>query len=182
MKLAGFLVGAGLAGVAVFAFSSWRDISDDDRLTALLSDHCLPFVIEGIEPFGGLGRTPGVYDTVEPRLSEGNLSLLYDGRFAGEWGLEEVEGRPTRVCAVQPAYADGTVAAFQVDPDDFVPRYTAVLARTRDVQPEVNRIEDGPRSLGWFTDPSQRDTGLRVLMIVSPGLVTDVLVLNDLPE
>lgn len=183
MKRLGFLTGAVLAGIGVFLFNQWRHVSDDDRLIAVLADHCLPYVQAGEIPFQDIGRSPGVYDAidVDERLQNGGARLIYDLRFMAQWGETEDADGPVRVCRVDPTYGENTVAAFEVDPDGFVERYTDVLSVDEPLIPQADAVTTGPTVFGWYGGDRPQDEGLRVVFGVSPGLVSSVLVGRDLP-
>ena len=184
-KVLGLITGAAIAGVVLAGVSAWRHVSDDDRLSELLADHCLPYVRTGATPFEGLGRTPGVYDVVDLRegVEAGGVVLLYDARFVAQWGILRSAGNPTiRLCDVKPTYAANTVAGFAVNPDGFIERYSSVVAPNGDLAPEIDTLRDGPRTLGWVDAGGRPDRGLRVVMVASPGLVSSALAVNDLAD
>lgn len=132
MKRLGFLTGAVLAAVGVFVFHTLRAVDDDDRLMAALAEECLPYVFGGQDvPFENLGRSPGVYDVVDvdDRVTGGGLRLIHDLRFLAQWGVVETAVGAVRICEVNPTFGENTIAAFEVDPDGFVGRYTDVIGR-----------------------------------------------------
>ncbi len=177
-KVLGFVAGAVIAAAAVFTFNTWRHVSDDDRLETVLRDHCIPYALSGTKPFKNLGRAPGVYDNVELRdgVEQGGAALIYDNRFVATWGIFD----GIRFCDVKPTFGSGTVAAFEVEPDGFVDRTTTLLAEFEPLEPELDAVTDGPRTLGWFGIDRAQDEGLRVLMVVSPGLVSSVIAVTNL--
>ncbi|MCF2904756.1 hypothetical protein L0666_07135 [Octadecabacter sp. CECT 8868] len=184
MKLAGFLVGAGVAGIGVYAFNVLTTVTDDDLLSTYLSDHCLPYVLTGATPFADIGRTPGVYDELEvsENLENAGAAILENNRFVAEWGEAENPSDPTsqlRVCTVEVSYAENSVAGFAVDQDGFVDRYTDVIAIAEPLVPEVDALTDGPRTLGWYGADRDAFEGLRVVMIASPGRVSSFVVVGD---
>jgi len=181
VKLAGFIVGAVVAAVGVTAFNTWRHVSDDDRLTRYLADHCLPFATGGDAPFDDLGRAPGVYDDFQSRddLRDGGVRLLEGNRFAAQWGYLDNEGpnndQVLRFCGVKATYAENTVSGFEVEPDGFVGRYSDVITAFGLLQPEEDTLTTGPRTFGWFETEAE---GLRVIMTASPGLVSGFIVVS----
>lgn len=184
-KVLGLITGAAVAGVVITAIGVWRHVSDDDRLTEVLADHCLPYVRTGATPFDGMGRSPGVYDVVDLRegIEDGGAVLLYDARFVAQWGILRTAGNPTiRLCDLKPTYAANTVAGFAVKPDGFIERYSSVISPDGDLLPEMETLTDGPRTLGWVDAGGRTDRGLRVVMVASPGLVSSALAVNDLPD
>lgn len=181
MKLFGFASGALAAALAVWGFNTWRHVSDDDRLTLILADHCLPYVQTGAIPFGDIGRTPGVYDEVDLRggFTDDGAALLYDNRFVAQWGIApDGSGGELRACDVQPTYKDDTTAGFLVDADGFVARYTDVIATAEPLIPEVDVLTDGPLTFGWFGADRPQLEGLRVVMVASPGVVSSAIVVG----
>lgn len=183
MKRLGFLTGAVVGGLVVFAFNQWRHVSDDDRLTAVLRDHCLPYVQTGETPFQDIGRSPGVYDdvSVNETFQKGGARLVFDLRFVAEWGETEDADGPVRVCSVSPTYGENTVAAFEVNPDGFVERYTDVLSADEPLSPTADQVTGGPTTFGWYGADRPQNRGLRAVFTVSPGLVSGVLLVKDLP-
>lgn len=184
MKRLGFLTGAVLAAVGVFVFHTLRVVDDDDRLMAALAEECLPYVFGGQDvPFENLGRSPGVYDVVDvdDRVTGGGLRLIHDLRFLAQWGVVETAVGAVRICEVNPTFGENTIAAFEVDPDGFVGRYTDVIGAFAPLIPEREEVISGPVGLGWFEEGRQPDSGARVVMVVSPGLVSSVLIARDLP-
>ncbi|MEL6960093.1 MAG: hypothetical protein AAGL89_14185 [Pseudomonadota bacterium] len=182
VKRIGFLTGAAIAGVGVWAFYALTTVTDDDRLAEVLEDHCLPYVTTGVEPFTEMGRTPGVYDEVQPRdgLEDGGTKILHGNRFIAQWGIQTGNGNTVRLCFVDPSYADNTIAAFDVTEDGFVSRMTRLFSTFDDLAPDRDVIESGPTVMGWFGMDRAPNEGLRVVMTVSPGLVSGVLVGADL--
>ncbi|MBT8410925.1 MAG: hypothetical protein KJP02_03890 [Octadecabacter sp.] len=184
-KVLGLITGAAVAGVVLIAVNAWRHVSDDDRLSEVLADHCLPYVRTGATPFEDVGRAPGVYDAVDLRegIEAGGAVLLYDARFVAQWGILRSAGNPTiRLCDVKPTYAANTVAGFAVNPDGFIERYSAVIASKGDLAPEMDTLTDGPHTLAWVDAGGRSDRGLRVVLVASPGLVSSALAVNDLPD
>ena len=182
MKRLGFLTGAVLAGIGVFLFNQWRHVSDDDRLTEVLVNHCLPYVLTGAPPFQTLGRTPGVHDDVEPndRLTDGGTGLLYDLRFVARWVHSFDEDGPVRICRVEPSYGEGTVAFFSVDTDDFIERYTDVISEYAPLSPQSVPIGETPTVIGWYGADRTSSEGLRLVMSASSGAVSGLLVGTDM--
>lgn len=183
-RLAGFLTGAGVAGLGVYAFYALTTVTDDDLLSAYLSDHCLPYVQTGAVPFGDIGRTPGVYDEVEAseNLTNAGVAILENNRFVAEWGEADNPNTPNgqlRVCVVGVSYAENSVEGFMVEPDGFVDRYTDVMATAEPLVPEDDTLTGGPRTLGWFGANTAQSEGLRVVMVASPGRVSSVMVVGD---
>lgn len=180
MKSAGFLVGAGLAALAVWLFYALTTVRDDDLLAAVLGDHCLPYVQSGAAPFADMGRAPGVYDAVETRegLSDGGTRLLYDARFVAQWGIYD----GLRFCEVKPTYASASPTVFEVAPSGFIARYTELIAPFAPLVPDVETLRDGPRSIGWYGADRAPTEGLRVLMVASPGRVASVLAVAPAPD
>lgn len=184
-KVLGLITGAAVAAAVLTAVSAWRHISDEDRLTEVLADHCMPYVRSGAAPFDGLGRPPGVYDVVDLRdgIEDGGAVLLYDGRFVAQWGVLRGVGYPTvRLCTVNPTHAAHTVAGFAINPDGFVARYSRIIAPDGDLTPETDVLTDGPGTLGWVDTDRRPDRGLRVAMVASLDLVSSVLAAKDIPD
>ncbi|MBU2994191.1 hypothetical protein Q4555_07560 [Octadecabacter sp. 1_MG-2023] len=184
MKLAGFLTGAGVAGLGVYAFNVLTTVTGDDLLSMYLSDHCLPYVQTGETPFTDIGRTPGVYDEVEvsDNLNNAGAAILENNRFVAEWGEAADPNNPAsqlRICTVEVSYTENSVEGFTVDPEGFVDRYTAVIATAEPLVPEVDVLTDGPRTLGWYGVDRDLFEGLRVVMIASPGRVSSFMVVGD---
>jgi len=181
-KVLGLASGALVASLAVWAFKDWRSVSDDDRLTAILQDHCLPYVRTGAVPFDGMGRSPGVYDDVDldDRLIEGGARLIHDARFVVEWGISPDAGplgdTTFRACKANPTYGDNTVAGFVVDGEGFIQRYSDIIAPDGSLLPDQDTVENGPIALGWFNANGDQSDGLRVVMVASDGLVSSVVV------
>lgn len=180
MKRWGFLTGATLAAIGVWIFYALTTVTDDDRLTEALRDHCLPYVTDGTAPFTDLGRAPGVYDNLDLRDSttDGGARLIYDNRFTAQWGIVTGAERTSRICEVRPIHGQGASPFFAVDSTGFVARYTDVLG----LVPEDDSLTTGPRTFGWYDTPGTLDRGLRVVMVAAPGQVSSVVVLNDLPD
>jgi hypothetical protein len=184
MKLAGFLVGAGVAGLGVYAFNVLTTVTGDDLLSTYLSDHCLPYVQTGETPFTDIGRTPGVYDEVEvsENLENAGAAILENNRFVAEWGEAENPNDPTgklRVCIVEVSYTENSVEGFVVEPDGFIARYTDVIATAEPLVPEVDVLTDGPRTIGWYSADRDPFEGLRVVMVARPARVSSVMVVGD---
>ena len=183
-KLAGFLAGAGVAALGVWAFYALTTVTDDDLLSLYLSDHCLPYVQSGTSPFTDVGRTPGVYDEVEAseNLANAGVVILENNRFVAEWGETDDPNDPAgqlRVCVVETSYAESSVEGFAVDPDGFVNRYTDVIAGAERLVPEDDTLSNGPRTFGWYGAGRAVSEGLRVVMVASPARVSSVLVVGD---
>lgn len=184
MKLAGFLTGAGVAAVGVYAFNALTTVTDDDLLSLYLSDHCLSYVQTGETPFTAIGRTPGVYDAVEvsENLQNAGAAILENNRFVAEWGKAENPNDPTsqlRVCIVEVSYTENSVEGFVVEPDGFVARYTDVIATAETLVPEVDVLTDGPRTISWYSADRDPLEGLRVVMVARPARVLSVMVIGD---
>ncbi|WP_375279993.1 hypothetical protein [Pseudooctadecabacter sp.] len=177
MKRWGFLTGALLAAIGVWAFYALTGVSDDDRLASVLTDHCVPYVQTGDAPFSDMGRTPGVFDDVPLRdaVSDGGARLIYDGRFSAQWGTIDGVGRASRICEISPIYTERRTPAFEVRADGFTARYADLLGL-------VAEQNTAPNIAGWYEDPTQQDRGLRVVMIAGDGIVSNVVVMDDLPD
>jgi hypothetical protein len=183
MKLAGFLVGAVAAGVAVFAFNSWRHVSDDDRLTAALRDHCIPFVHSATQPFDGIGRAPGVYDDVDVNEAgqDGGVRLIYDHRFVAQWGVvidtdENGTESPVRLCTIA---SHANSAGFAVAQDGFIDRYGDVLSDVKPLVTETAQLQGSAQTVLWNTPQMPPNVGYRALMIASDGAVISVTVIDE---
>ena len=178
MKRWGFLTGALLGAIAVWAFYALTTETDDDRLATVLMDHCVPYVQTGADPFTDLGRAPGVFDNLDLRdsIAGGGARLLYDNRFTAQWGEVTAGARTSRICEISPTPGEPD-AAFAVYPDGFIDRYATLLGLTADVVD----LGDGPSSVGFYTDPDRPNDGFRVVMIASPGLVANTVVMDDAP-
>lgn len=184
MKRLGFLTGAVLAGIGVFMFNHWRHVSDDDRLLALLGDHCLPYVQRGEIPFQTLGRAPGVYDVVgrDNTLAETGSRIIYDLRFVAQWGVSTGFEHPVRVCKVSPTYSENTVPTFQTNTDDFNHRFAALLPTLQTLSAQNFAIGGGQMALGWLTPDGGETDDLQVSVLASEGQVSNVVVTARIPR
>lgn len=185
-KLAGFLVGAGVAAVAVWGFKTWRHVSDEDLLMAALTDHCLPYVLTAEAPFADMGRPIGVYDNVEvdDRLTGGGAKIVIDARFVASWG--EIIEPPLRICRLDGRPLGAYTQAFEIEPDDFHDQITTAVQPLGDLQLDQDRtdIDDGVddlyQTLGWFEGDMPLAQGNRVVMSVVQSQVSNVIVIRDL--
>lgn len=184
MKLAGFLVGAAVAAIAVWLFYAMTTVTDDDRLTAVLRDHCLPYVRAASTPFEGMGRAPGVYDEVNLRddVQDGGAAILYDNRFVAQWGVipADADVPGVRLCTVAPSYANDASTQFDVEAEEFIRRYTDVISPDGVLSPDIDTLTEGPRTVGWYQADVPLGEGLRVVMVAAPGSVSTVLVVDNL--
>ena len=187
-KVYGFLTGAGITAVAIFGFNAWRHVSDDDRLTLVLRDHCLPYVVQQITPFTDIGRTPGVFDNVSlpDGTRDGGSAIIFDGRFVAKWGVSDREGltgpRTLRVCSVEAMSGSDDIVAFQVDAGGFAARYTDIIASVRPLKADDGSIAGEGGVVIWSEPDLPADDGLRVLMIGQTGAVVAVSVVMDVSD
>lgn len=183
MKRLGFLTGAVLAAIGVFLFNQWRDIDDDDRLTEILVDHCLPYVQTGAIPFQTLGRSPGVFDDVLPNeqlQQDGGARLIYDLRFVAHWGVSSDFENSARVCLVQPTYNDGTVPLFATDTTDLIQRYTNRVSQLGALTTDQVAMGGDLTTFVWQDADTDGTTGLRVALLAGRGAVSNVVVIADI--
>lgn len=185
-KVLGFIAGAVLAGTAVFAFNSWRHISDDDRLFAALERDCIPYVMTGVTPFEGLGRGIGVYDnvSVDARLTNGGAAILYDGRFVASWG--DIQDPPLRICRVDGRPMGASTQSFEVDTDTLIDRVGVAAQALGDLQNEVERLGGGAaqddnmfQTVVWFEADQAEDKGNRVVLSLVQSRVSSMIVVRD---
>ena len=178
MKRWGFLTGAALGAIAVWAFYAFTTVSDDDLLTSVFEDHCLPFVQTGAAPFADIGRPPGVYDAADLRetIVDGSARIIFEGRFVAQWGTVEGADRESRICEIRPQNGSAVPPAFKVNPTGFVDRYSDVLG----LAPDRDVFDGGPAVFGWYEDPSDQSRGLRAVVVGSPGAISSVMILDDL--
>lgn len=185
-KVLGLATGALFASLVVWGFTTWRHVSDEDRLLAVLSDHCLPFVLDADTPFGGMGRPIGVYDGIDPdpRIVNGGAAIILDGRFVATWG--EIADLSLRICRIDGRAEGGTTQAFNVDPDGVVARVSDAVQSLGDLQLDAERSggDDAPdllyQTLGWFEADKPQDRGNRVVMTFVQSQVTTLVVVRDL--
>lgn len=177
MKRLGFLTGAVLAGIGVFFFNQWRHVDDDDRILAILSDHCLPYVQTGETPFQTLGRAPGVYDTlgVDNTLADTGARLIYDLRFHAQWGVSSAQGYPIRVCKVSPTYSENTVPVLATNTDDFIARYSDLIPALEALTTQQLSLGGDLISLVWRTETAPL-MELNVAVLGGRGQVSNVVV------
>lgn len=187
-KVLGLASGALVASLAVWAFNDWRHVSDEDRLTSVLGDHCLPYVRTGVTPFEGMGRGPGVYDEVDldETLTTGSVLLIHDARFLAQWGVAQNAGpdgdTTFRVCKVDPTYSSNTVAGFVVRDDGFIDRYSNIISPDGALVADTETMPSGPSVIGWYNQNGTQSDGLRVVMVAGAGLVSSVVVATNLPD
>jgi|GEM_PF-4881235 len=177
MKRLGFFTGAVLAGIGVFLFNQWRHVSDDDRLIAVLADHCLPYVQTGVTPFQDIGRAPGVYDGIlsDQTLTDGGTRVLYDLRFVAHWGISTDRGISTRVCKVSPTHHESTVPVFVTNTNDITVRLRNHIADLQNLISENIQLGGDVLSLGWRSDDSAL-SHQRIGLLAGPGQVSNVVV------
>jgi hypothetical protein len=180
-KIAGLASGALVASVAVWAFNDWRHVSDEDLLFSALTDHCMPYIVDGTEPFVGEGRPIGVYDNVEivAELTTAQSRLMYDDRFVASWG--EVEGTTLRVCRVAGRPIGASAHAFAVDPDGFVERVTQAVSPLGDLSPTSEVWNGGSDviALGWMAFDGHYEVEPQVTLSVDGPRITKILVSQD---
>ncbi|MCW1950938.1 MAG: hypothetical protein KIH44_006200 [Octadecabacter sp.] len=185
MKFAGFLTGAGVAAIAVWGFNSWRDISDMDRVTAIIGDHCLPYVQFGTAPFQDMGRPVGVYD--EANLSDsvtgGGNAIIYDNRFVAQWGESTDVNSAVRVCSVADSYVMANSVGFVVDTPAIADWIEGTVLAEIDLVATSTALGSVPSLLIW-EPPAQaeRFSGLRIILNATENSVSSVLILDDLPD
>jgi len=185
-KVLGFIAGVAVTAVALNIFNAWRHVSDDDRLTAVLADHCLPYVRFDTPPFENMGRTPGVFDNIDRRygMEVGGVKLLFDARFVVHWGTVQNVGpagdTTVRICEVDAVDTEDLDTAFQVSPDGFIDRYTNIIAPDGALVPEGDVLANGPSLVDWFNANGDKMDGLRVQMLVRRGIVTLLIVSSGL--
>ncbi len=177
MKRLGFLTGAVLAGIGVFLFNQWRHVSDDDRLIAVLADHCIPYVQTGETPFQNLGRAPGVYDAAGPdnTLTDGGARLIFDLRFIAHWGVSTDDQASRRVCKVLPTYGDATVPFFSTNTNDLTARLPRHIPMLGSLTAENNQLGGDVVTYGWRAAAGD-DTDLQVVLLAGPAQVSNVVV------
>ncbi|MGJ8625252.1 MAG: hypothetical protein ACSHW1_21120 [Yoonia sp.] len=169
-KALGFIAGAVVAGIAVFAFNTWRHVSDEDRLTAVIADHCLPFVQTGTAPFDGLGRGVGVYDGADlsPQIINGGSAILYDNRFVAQWGYNADAVTPVRMCLVRPNSAEDDGNGFYVATRPFVEKLDADVMTPNGLVMIEDVLDSLPNVLVWEKQDSDGDMGgLTIMMVAS---------------
>ncbi|WP_143849646.1 hypothetical protein [Octadecabacter ascidiaceicola] len=187
-KLAGFLVGAGAAAVAVWGFNTWRHVSDEDLLMAALTDQCLPYILTGDAPFQDLGREVGVYDNTDAdnRLIGGGAKIVFDARFVASWG--EITEPPLRICRLDGRPMGAYTQAFEIESDDFFEQITVAVQPLGDLQLDQERTDidlgadDLFQTLGWFETGMSLAQGNRVVMSVAQSQVSNVIVVRDLAD
>lgn len=149
IKRVGFLFGAVVAGIGVMLFNMWRHVSDEDRLRAVLLDHCIPYVQTGAAPFGDIGRTLGVYDGIDVRsdLANGSNRLVYDGRFVAQWGEIDDEDSAVRACIVNDIYARADSKGFELPPTSLADWVDTEIAPDTGLIAEQTDLAPPPRQL-----------------------------------
>lgn len=178
MKRWGFLTGVLIGAIVVWVFNAVRHVDDDDRLSQVLKDHCLPYVMDGTVPFQSTGRAPGVYDDVDLRdtLFDDGARLIFDQRFTAQWGVLRRGEADIRMCEVKPTYGENTAPAFAIETDGMLERYSALLG----LETDANAAPIGPVAILWAPPEAPLGQGLRVVMIVAPSAVSRLLVSKDI--
>ncbi|MGJ8610072.1 MAG: hypothetical protein ACSHWY_03190 [Octadecabacter sp.] len=169
-KVLGFVAGAVAAGIGVFAFNTWRHVSDEDRLMAVIADHCLPYAQTGAEPFDGVGRPVGVYDgaNLSPRIVDGGSAILYDNRFVAQWGYNADAETPVRMCLIRPNSAEDDGNGFYVATRPFVEKLDADVMVPNGLVILEGALDRLPNVLIWDAQDGGGDVGrLTVMMIAS---------------
>lgn len=184
MKLVGFLMGAAVAGVGVFAFNTWRHVSDADRLAAVLLDHCIPYVQTGDTPFTDIGRTVGVYDGIDrlPDIENGGIRLIYDARFVAQWGESGDADGPARVCIINDTYARSDSKGFEVAPASLTGWVASKIAPQTGLNGRQTDLTPPPRVMSWGQDGTDENSGLRLFLTAQMFGVSDVIVVSDMPD
>jgi len=185
-KILGLASGALIASIGVWVFNEWRHLSDEDRLKAVLKDHCLPYVENGTRPFDDMGRIPGVYDTVDvnENIEDGGIRLVFDNRFLAQWGValrDNISPDLVRICQVSPILATAGDIGFAVPDEGLIETVTAVIAPDGRLVADTETVPDGPRTIGWFEPDTDPTEGLRVILVAGGGVVSIVLTANDMP-
>jgi len=183
MKRWGFLTGAAIASIGVWLFYALTTVTDEDRLAAVLTQHCLPYVQTGATPFGDLGRSPGVFDNLNLNTSieGGGARLIFEGRFAAQWGLAQDANSDVRVCAVQDIYARADSKGFEVPPHTLTEFIDDLLPADLGLAPVPQDLAPLPRVLAWTQNGKTTDDGLRLFLTEQVFGVSDVLMLQDAP-
>lgn len=184
-KVYGFLTGAGVTAAAIFGFNAWRNVSDEDRLTLVITDHCLPYVTAGGLPFDGMGRAIGVYDgiTTDERIINGGAAVIFDARFVAEWGV--ITEPPVRICMVYGVVKDAVQQVFEVAPDGFDGRVTRMIEPFDELRPDVFELDmlDGSENsllpFVWQKQIGSENKGLNVTITTSGQLIAGVMIFED---
>ena len=137
----------------------------------------------GASPFQDLGRSPGVFDNLElnTTIEDGGARLIFDGRFAAQWGLAQDANSDVRVCSVQDIYARADSKGFEVQPLTLTAFVDDVLPADLDLSPVPQDPAPPPRLLAWTQKGTSTDDGLRLFLTEQMFGVSDVLMLQDAP-
>jgi hypothetical protein len=184
-KVYGFLTGAGITAAAIFGFNAWRNVSDEDRLTLVITDHCLPYVTAGELPFNGMGRAIGVYDgiTSDKRIINGGAAVIFEARFVAEWGV--IAEPPVRICMIYGIKKDAVQQVFEVAPDGFIGRVTRMMESFDELRPDVLELDmtDGRETLvlpfAWREHSGTENKGLNVTITISGQLIAGVIIFDE---
>lgn len=182
-KIAGFLTGAGIAGLGVLAWSALTDVSDEDRLASVIVDHCIPFVQTGAVPFEGVGRPAGVYDqaNLSGRITNGANTVLYDNRFVAQWGESIDVNSAVRVCIVKDSYSDANSIGFAYDIDALQNWVNTVAIAGTDLVATHSTPNSFPTVLVWEAPNTvERFSGLRLVMTATQNGVSQITIVDDL--
>lgn len=187
-KVVGLATGVFVGSLAVWAFNEWRDVSDEDRLTSALVDHCLPYVLSGARPFVGQGRAVGVYDNVETHSfpHDGGAAVIFDDRFVANWG--ETQHPPLRVCMIDSRATWAPSGALAVREDGVMTQMQTLLAPLGDMVPD--EFSDTPTEsasgdiqvIGWRERGTSEDRGNTVSFVRDGSGISSVLVRRDLSD
>ena len=184
-KVYGFLTGAGVTASAIFGFNAWRNVSDEDRLTSVITDHCLPYVTVGGLPFDGMGRAIGVYDgiTTDERITNGGAAVIFNARFVVEWGV--IAKPPVRICMIYGRMNDAVQQVFEVAPEGFIGRVTRMIEPDDEPHSDVLELDisDGNESLllpfAWREHSGIENKGLSVTIARSGQNIAGVMIFED---
>lgn len=171
-----------MAAGAVTAFNAWQHVSDDDRLEAVLTDHCLPYVRTGATPFAGMGRPVGVYDQapLSDGLTNGGNAVIFDNRFVAQWGEGEDANSPARVCTVNATFPRPDSRGFEVALVGAQDRITTSLPPDLNLTPDPSDLGPPPLTVSWREASADAGAGLRIFMTGQIIGVSTIIVIDDL--
>lgn len=181
-KRLGFLTGAAVASVAVYAFYALTTVTDEDLLTSVVLDHCTPYVKAGETPFAGMGRTVGVYDNanLDETVSNGGNAILFENRFVGQWGETVLNGISVRNCQVTFLGERSSSSGFIVSPSNLFQWAETNLTSTLGLERSQAGFGDfGTGAYLWFTPDASPLVGLQVQLIFQETSVLRVIVVAD---
>lgn len=180
-KVYGFLAGAGVAAVAIFGFNSWRHVGDEDLLTAVIADHCIPYAKTGATPFEDMGRSAGVYERafLSDQFSDGGHKILFDGRFIAQWVTSVDGGSAVRVCKVDYNLNSSGSVGFDFDTQELVVWINETIADDNDLAFLEGEVGPMPSTLAWYASDTDRFEGLRLVLTAQDTGVSGVMVVDD---